>query len=133
MKNLVVILVLLSGFNANASEEENAKLMFCGSLAQIKQSFGNPSKAELAELIQSRRGMTNILKNGKKAMQELLDKGSKNDIGAFPLIGTCGMIVNLKEEIRQGQCIDLETNKPLTDNGAVAACEQVFKSLEKRR
>lgn len=133
MNRLVVILVLLASFNTHASDEEDAKLLFCGSLAQIKQAFGNPTKAELAELVQSRKGMTNVLKNGKKAMKDLLDSGSKNDIGAFPLLGTCGMIVNLKAEIRQGKCFDLETNTPLADKGAVGACEQVLESLEKRR
>ncbi|MDZ4661681.1 MAG: hypothetical protein SGJ18_08680 [Pseudomonadota bacterium] len=131
MKNLVVILVLLSGFNARASDVDNTKLIFCGSLEQIKQVYGNLTEADLAELTKSRQGMTSLLKNGKQAMKDLLDQGSKDDLGALPLIGNCAMIVKLKEVIRQGQCTDLDTNKPLTDDGAVAACELVMKSLQK--
>jgi|GEM_PF-4060423 len=52
-------------------------------------------------------------------------------IGALPLLGACAILVNVKEEIRQGKCLDLEANKPLVDNGAIGACEQILKSLKK--
>lgn len=142
MKKSILLATFISlstlSFSAFAQDSENPAesfAMFCGSraeLTQLAKAQGQKiTKADLAELNQSRRPILNILVNGNEAIQQLLDEGSKANTGAFGVVMACGMIDQLKNEISQKGCVDLETNKAVMNVSGIQACEAVMKKLNK--
>ena len=69
------------------------------------------------------------MKNGKAGIQRVLQEGEAQDTGPFGLIIACGLINELKVDIKKKGCTDLATNKAVKDNGGIAACEEVMASL----
>lgn len=134
MKNLFLIATFLLSANAMAlTEQQESYAMFCGSIEDLKElaiSKGEKlTKKDIIEISKSREGVLDVLKTGKKGLQKLLDEGSRADTGPFGVIMTCGMIDQLKTEIKTEGCYDLKTNLAVKDNGGIKACSDLLKTL----
>lgn len=131
MKQLLLTLALVLTSTAFASNENY--IMFCGNkaaLSKLAQEQGMEMTAEdLKEISESRGPVLEILKNGKAGIQRVLQEGEAQDTGPFGLIIACGLINELKVDIKKKGCTDLATNKAVKDNGGIAACEEVMASL----
>lgn len=138
-KSLVLGLILALSQPTFAQENEmdpaETYTLFCGSSkalsAWAKANGQNVTTADLREMSEQRSPLLNVLKNGERAIQDLLTEGSKSDTGPFGAILTCGMIVQLKSEILAKGCYDLKTNKPVRDSGGILACENLMARLPK--
>lgn len=109
--------------------------MMCGDLESVLEYAGaqgeKPTKADIAELNESRVPLLKILKTGAKGIQEILDEGSKSDTGPFGAIMACSMLVQIKSQIKESGCTDLATGKRVSDKGGIAACAKLLKGIKK--
>lgn len=132
MKNLLFAMVLLSSSMVFANDSESY-VMFCGNkaaLTKLAAEQGDVVTAEdIKEIKESRAPILDILKNGKKGIQRLLELGEQQDTGGFGVLVACGMIDQLKEEIKQKGCTDLTTNRAVKDKGGIAACAELMANL----
>lgn len=135
MKSILAIAALVLSMNAMAyTEQEESYITMCGSREALKELYnveGPIKTSDLKELIDQRAPILNVLKKGSKGIAEVLEQGSKDDIGGFGVVIVCGSINYLKNEIAANGCYDLKTNKPVRDNGGIAACSAVMEKIEK--
>ncbi|MCM2351788.1 MAG: hypothetical protein NDI69_17365 [Bacteriovoracaceae bacterium] len=134
MKNLLLVMVMLSSSMVFANDSESY-VMFCGNkaaLAKLAAEQGDVVTAEdIREIKESRAPILDILKNGKKSIQRLLEVSEQQDTGVFGVLAACGMINELKEDIKQKGCTDLTTNRVVKDKGGIAACVELMAKLPK--
>lgn len=132
--------LIASALPAQAQEESEMDpaetyAMFCGSRAELtawaKSKGQKITKSDFLELSEQRSPILNVLKNGKRAIKQILDEGDKSDTGPFGAILTCGMLVQIKDQVLQKGCYDLSTNKPVRDAGGIKACEDLMSRLPK--
>jgi len=141
-KKALMFLVLAVSFPAISQQGSPAEnyLMFCGTrqgLVQFLNSQGQNgnglSESDFAELNSSRVPVLRILKGGAKAIQEILDEGSKSDIGGFGALLACSVITQTQSEIKQKGCVDLVTQKGVRDTGGgISACDVLMKKVQKK-
>ncbi|GIL17867.1 MAG: hypothetical protein BroJett040_16180 [Oligoflexia bacterium] len=141
MKNLMMILVaslvaLPTMAEQGAPTPEENYTMFCGTRKQLVdflvangQDVSRITDADFVELNQTRKPVLRILQNGQRAIDQILDQGSKSDTGPFGAILACSVIVGVKTQIQQNGCVDLATNKIVRDKGGIAACEELMKRI----
>ncbi len=131
MKFFILVFLLFSQLALAVNPSEDWTI-FCGDKKTLMDHFGAgevPTAQELEEINQSRLPILKILTGGKKAIAELLEEGSRSDTGAFGVIIACGVIENIKLEIKEKGCFSLTTNKPVKDKGGIKACEEVLSKL----
>lgn len=133
MKNLLFAVVMLSSSLVFANSE--SYVMFCGNKAALEKlaaEQGDVVTAEdIKEIRESRAPILDILKNGAEGIRRQIELGEEQDTGAFGAIIACGMIDQLKEEIKKKGCTDLATNRAVKDKGGIAACAELMGKLPK--
>lgn len=134
MKKILAMAVLILSMNAMAyTEQEESYIGFCGSKAQLEELFQGPlSPADLKEIKAQRANILHVLKNGQKGLQDIIAEGDRTDVGGFGVLVVCGVINQIKNEIKADGCYDLKTNKPVRDNGGIAVCTAAMEKLEKK-
>lgn len=134
MKILLFAMVMLSSSMVFSGDSESY-VMFCGNkaaLAKLAAEQGDVVTTEdIREIKESRAPILDILKNGKKGIQRVLELGKQQDTGGLGVLVACGMIDQLKEEIKKKGCTDLSTNRAVKDNGGIAACAEVMANFPK--
>lgn len=131
----LITISLLATIATGAFAQSDNYTMTCGSASDLRQLAAKEgmtiSNEEMREFGAGRVHVLDVLENGKAAIKRLLDLGSKEDLGSFPALVTCGVIVELKDEIKANGCADLLTNEVVLDNGGVKACEDHLKKIRK--
>lgn len=134
MKNLLFAMIMLSSSMVFANDSETY-VMFCGSKSDLEKFASEQymviSAHDLKDMKESRAPILDILRNGEKGIQRVLELGEQQDTGGFGALIACGMIDQLKEEIKEKGCYDLTTNRAVKDKGGIAACTELLARLPK--
>jgi hypothetical protein len=135
MKALFLISIFLA-FKVDASIPSQEWVMFCGDsktvVQHVKKEYGQrPTSKDLKEMKESRAPLLRLLIGGSRAMSDLLKEAGQSDHGVFGVMVPCGIMVNIKHEIIEKGCFDLDTGKVIKDKGGINACEKFLDSLPK--
>jgi hypothetical protein len=139
MKFALTLLLLISSLSTFAKQtNEELFMTFCGSRSELseyarKEGQQVITKGMIAQLIEQRAPVLEILRSGDEGIDRLLEKGSADDIGPFGALMACGIIDQNKTQIKARGCIDLKTNKLIRDNGGIDACSRMIKAVMKRQ
>jgi|GEM_PF-1891016 hypothetical protein len=148
-KSLLILVVSFVSVSMNAfaqsysdSLDEAAASFYtinCGTLKDLLAMDGMPklpngeiSDSDLAELVEIRAPILNVLLKGAPAIKELLDLGDKQDTGPFGAIMACSQVAMMEPMIKKNGCvIDLKTEKRVYDGPGFTACAKLNASLPK--
>ena len=137
MKKMMTILCLLSvctaAFATSLSEQAEAYVIFCGTKNDLKTFLASKGEKmtakDVAEAIQTRAAVLNVLKTGKKGIQDLLAQGERSEAGPLGVLMTCGIIDQIKNEIQNRGCSDLKNNQVVRNSGGLPACDEIMKKM----
>lgn len=132
MKLLILSFLFLTNLSHAALPSEEW-IVFCGDKQSLLAHFGasgqKPTAAELKEANASRLPILKILAEGKKGIAAVLEEGNRSDTGGFGVVIACGMIDQIKHEIKEKGCYSLTSKTPVKDKGGIKACEEVLAKL----
>lgn len=129
---IYLFLLLFTFSHAYAVNPSQDWILFCGDQATFLDHMGpgiKPSTKDLREVDKSRGPILKVLTEGKKGLAELLKEGNRSDTGPFGAILACGVIEKIKYEIKDKGCYLLLSNKRVSDQGGIKACEEFLSRM----
>ena len=149
MKSKLIILVLgmLVSVAAFSNDEENGEptpeaaaeqsyVFQCSPVEDVVKLVGKEMKdvtaEDMKELIDMRKTTFEIIKGGKPALKDLLDKGDKSDIGGFGVILACGVVEQIAEKVKARGCLNIETKEVINDGPGIAACQEILEKVKNK-
>ncbi|AZZ35937.1 hypothetical protein CIK05_03725 [Bdellovibrio sp. qaytius] len=145
LSKLVLAGVLMCGSIAFAQDDEvitDAEIqenyaIQCGTLEEMGQVVGQDistaSDADKKELQDIRQVNFDVLVGGQKAIQKLLDEGSKSDTGGFGAVIACTMVDQMSSRISEKGCLNIATGETTKGEAGIAACKAVLESIKAKQ
>lgn len=145
LSKLGLAAILLCGSVSFAQEQEiiseaqkqETYAIQCGTLEQVATAIGQSAESiteDDKKVLQEIRGGTfEVLVGGEKAIQKLLDEGSKADTGGFGVLLACGMIEQIDSMIAEKGCLNLTTQETTKGEAGIAACKSVMKAVKAKQ
>ncbi len=124
---------LVAAANENAAEEAAPQQMDAATQAEIHGFLCTGPQAEQLkepEIKQMRDQVVRFLANPAKTAQELLEQGSKDDIGPFGLLAACAMVIGLEDTLTAKGCIADDGTK-LDAAPALELCKSLLTQIAK--
>ncbi len=131
MKMIMMAAVMMVGIAAHAEEDYTPKqkqqiyARMCGSRDEFLKTFkGEFTGADYAEMVQQRRGIVDILLNGRNALKKYDN---------LNIAMTCAMIVSVQDHIKERGCYyEIDGDIAVAwDVMGIADCKKVLGHLNK--
>ncbi len=119
--------------NETASEEAAPQQMDAATQAEIHSFLCTGPQAEQLQepkIKEIRDQVVRFLANPAQTAQELLDQGSKDDIGPFGLLAACAMVIGLEDTLTAKGCIADDGTK-LEAAPALELCKSMLTQIAK--
>ncbi len=138
--NMSTLLALIAlSFGLQAIEPQNAvaalapEKIDAATQAEMHRYLCSGPKVEALkdqEIKEMRDGLLHFLTSPAQASKEILDEGSKDDVGPFPLLAMCAMIVGLEDILVAKGCMANDGSN-LNAAPALNLCKAMFTQLAK--